>query len=221
MPLPSRNCSGPRPHLTPTQSRLSKSREGQLRGPGGDTMRTGDGLARVVRTRDRRFVDRRSDGLPGWPLSRARLVVRPNKDRGGRATWSALRGADSISPVRTGRPRDDGARPRERGPVRSWRAGTAGSRPTRSSWHRARISGPGSPAFAAELDPGTRAAAFQRVPGSIPAAGRAASSSSAPPTRGPRSPWRCPGAAGPGCRGGTRATNPPAPEAGGIGYSCR
>ena len=49
--------------------------------------------------------------------------------------------------------------------------------------------------------------------------GRATSSSSAPATRGPRSPWRRPAGTGPGCRGGTRGTSRSAPGAGRTGWS--
>jgi hypothetical protein len=79
---------------------------------------------------------------------------------------------------------------------------------------------PRVPAFA----PSSTRASSSCIPASTgihPSCRRAASWSSAPPTRGPRSPWRCPGTTGPGCRAGTRAKNPSAPEAGRFGSSSR
>ena len=52
----------------------------------------------------------------------------------------------------------------------SWRPATAGSRPTTSWWPRARTTAPG-PRLRRRARSGDRAAAFQRVPESIPAAG--------------------------------------------------
>ncbi len=158
----------------------------------------------------RLFTPARYDGLPGWPFP-APAWSFPNKDEV--ADYLEAYAARFDLPVRTGVRVDGLSREADRYVV------AAGDRRLEAdqvvvasgAYQRPRI--PPSP-------PSSIGDSYNCIPASTrihPSCRRAASSSSAPPTRGPRSPWRCPGAAGPGCRGGTRATNPPAPEAGGIG----
>ena len=113
----------------------------------------------------RLFTPARYDGLPGWPFP-APAWSFPTKDEV--ADYLEAYAARFDLPVRTGVCVDGLSREADRYVV------TAGDRRFEAdrvvvasgAYQRPRI-----PPFAAELDPGTRAAAFQRVPGSIPAAG--------------------------------------------------
>ena len=100
----------------------------------------------------------------------------------------------------------------------SRRPAAAGSRPTTWCWPWARTSAPGS----RPSPPRSIRRSCSCTPastGDLPSCGRAAPSSWAPATRGPRSPWRRPAGTGPGCRGGTRGTSRSAPGAGPSGWS--
>ena len=138
----------------------------------------------------------------------------PHEGRGGRLP-GGLRGAFR-SPGSNRRP---GGRARQgRRPVRRDGRRAAGSRPTTWWWPRARTSAPGSrPSPPSSIRRSCRCTPANT--GILPSCGRAASSSWAPATRGPRSPWRRPAVTGPGCRGGTPGTNRPAPGAGRTGWS--
>jgi cation diffusion facilitator CzcD-associated flavoprotein CzcO len=162
----------------------------------------------------RLFTPARYDGLPGWPFP-APAWSFPTKDEV--ADYLEAYAARFDLPVRTGVRVDGLSRQADRYVV------AAGDRRLEAdhvvvaagAYQRPRV-----PAFAPQLDPGI----VQLLPASTgvhPSCRRAASWSSAPPTRGPRSPWRCPGTTGPGCRAGTRAKNPSAPEAGRFGSSSR
>jgi hypothetical protein len=162
----------------------------------------------------RLFTPARYDGLPGWPFP-APAWSFPTKDQV--ADYLEGYAAHFQLPVQTGVRVDGLSREGDRYVVRP---GRTDMRPTMSWWRRAPTSGPGSPPSL----PSSIRASCSCIPASIgihPSCRGAACWSSAPPTRGPRSPWRCPGITGPGCRGGTPAKNPPAPEAGGFGYSYR
>ena len=162
----------------------------------------------------RLFTPARYDGLPGWPFP-APDCSSPTRTRWP-ATWRPMRpgSLSRFEPASawTGSPgRRTGT---------SWRLGTAGTRPTMWSWHRARTGARGFPL----LRPSSIRASCSCIPantGTHPSFGPAASSSSALPTRGLRSRWRYRDVTRPGCRGGTRAKNPSDLEAGGIGSSCR
>jgi glycine/D-amino acid oxidase-like deaminating enzyme len=162
----------------------------------------------------RLFTPARYDGLPGWPFP-APAWSFPTKHE--MADYLEAYAARFDLPVRTGVHVDGLSRQGDRYVV------AAGDRRfdadqvvvASGAYQRPRI--PPSP-------PSSIRASCSCIPantGTHPSCRTAASWSSAPPTRGPRSPWRCPGITGPGCRAGTPAKNPPAPEAGGFGYSSR
>jgi glycine/D-amino acid oxidase-like deaminating enzyme len=159
----------------------------------------------------RLFTPARYDGLPGWPFP-APAWSFPTKDEV--ADYLEAYAARFDLPVRTGVRVDGLSRQADRYVV------AAGDRRFEADHVVARTSAPGSP----PSPPSSTRASSSCIPASTgihPSCRRAASWSSAPPTRGPRSPWRCPGTTGPGCRAGTRAKNPSAPEAGRFGSSSR
>jgi len=162
----------------------------------------------------RLFTPARYDGLPGWPFP-APAWSFPTKDQV--ADYLEGYAAHFQLPVQTGVRVDGLSREGDRYVVAAGKNRYEADHVVvaAGAYQRPRI-----PAFAPELDPGIVQlhSSQYRDPSQLQGA---ACWSSAPPTRGPRSPWRCPGITGPGCRGGTPAKNPPAPEAGGFGYSSR
>jgi hypothetical protein len=163
----------------------------------------------------RLFTPARSNGLPGWPFP-APAWSFPGKDE--MADYLEAYAARFDLPVRTGVRVDRLFREGDRYVMAAGKDRLEADNVVVAG---APISAPGSP----RSPPSSTRASSSCTPAGIgihPSCRRAASWSSGPPTRGPRSPWRCPGSTGPGCRAGIPARNPTAPEAaGGIGFSSR
>jgi Pyridine nucleotide-disulphide oxidoreductase len=163
----------------------------------------------------RLFTPARYNGLPGWPFP-APAWSFPGKDE--MADYLEAYAARFDLPVRTGVRVDRLFREGDRYVMAAAKDRLEADNVVVAG---APICAPGSP----RSPPSSTRASSSCTPAGIgihPSCRRAASWSSGPPTRGPRSPWRCPGSTGPGCRAGIPARNPTAPEAaGGIGFSSR